>query len=124
MIFGLNMERKEAITLTGAIILELIWKNRNQVLFEKKTFEIDSLVGNLCLLKKEHGWRSEIPHNNSVLKIHSKWSHPPKGHVKFNCNAAVGKEFSIVADLAVVARVWRGTMVLVASKEANTIIPL
>ena len=48
MVFGLNMERKEAITLTGAIILELIWKNRNQVLFEKKTFEIDSLVGNLC----------------------------------------------------------------------------
>ena len=67
MVFGLNMERKEAITLTGAIILELIWKNRNQVLFEKKTFEIDSLVGNLCLLKKEHGWRSEIPQNNSVL---------------------------------------------------------
>ena len=41
--------------------------------------------------------------------------------MKFNCNAAVGKEFSIVA---VVARVWRGTMVLAASKEADTIIPL
>ena len=121
MIFGLNMERKEAFTLSGAIILELIWNNRNQVLFEKKTSEIDSLVGNLCLLKKEHDWRSEIPHNNSVFKIHSKWSHPPKGHVKFNCNAAMGKEFSIVA---VVARVWRGTMVLAASKEADIIIPL
>ena len=81
MIFGLNMERKEAFTLSGAIILELIWKNRNQVLFEKKTFEIDSLVGNLCLLKKEHGWRSEIPHNNCVLKIHSKWSHPDRKSV-------------------------------------------
>lgn len=41
--------------------------------------------------------------------------------VSFNCNAAVGKELSIVA---VVAKVWRGTMVLDASKKANTIILL
>ena len=66
-------------------------------------------------------WRNEILQNNSVLKIHSKWSHPPQGHVKFNCNAAVGKELSIVA---VVAKVSRGTMVLDASKKANTIILL
>ena len=41
--------------------------------------------------------------------------------MKFNCNAAVGKELSLVA---VVAKVWRGTMVLDVSKKANTIILL
>ena len=41
--------------------------------------------------------------------------------MKFNCNAAVDKELSLVA---VVAKVWRGTMVLDASKKANAIILL
>ena len=44
MIFGLNMDRREAFTLSGAIILilDLIWKYRNQVLFNCNAGEMRS----------------------------------------------------------------------------------
>ncbi len=49
------------------------------------------------------------------------WSPPTLGFIKINCDAAVGKDFS---SIAVVARDWRGTVVLARSKMVNTIIPL
>ena len=41
--------------------------------------------------------------------------------MKLNCDAAMGCDFSTIA---IVARDWRGTVVLVLTKKVNTTIPL
>jgi hypothetical protein len=46
---------------------------------------------------------------------------PPSGCLKFNYDAAVGPSFS---SIALVARDWRGKVVLALSKKAYTMNPL
>ena len=41
--------------------------------------------------------------------------------MKINCNAAIGKDYSVFAT---VARDWRGALVFALSKKANTNVPL
>ena len=43
-----------------------------------------------------------------------KWSSPPEGTIKINCDTAIGQD---KAYLAIVAGDWRGTLVLVCPKE-------
>jgi hypothetical protein len=49
------------------------------------------------------------------------WICPFHGCIKFNCDATIGVDCSC---LAMVARDWRGTVVLAISKNVNTTIPL
>jgi ribonuclease HI len=49
------------------------------------------------------------------------WIHPIPEYIKFNTDAAVGLSSS---SIAVVARNWRGEVVLALSKRVNTTIPL
>ena len=59
----------------------------------------------------------DLPHT----KILSPWLVPLPGTLKFNCDAVVGLSFS---SITVVARDWRGKVVLALSKKVNTTIPL
>ncbi len=49
------------------------------------------------------------------------WQPPPGGSFKVNCDASVGVS---TASIAIVARDWRGIVVLALSKKVNTTIPL
>ena len=49
------------------------------------------------------------------------WSCPGPGTMKINCNATIGKDYSVIA---IVARDWRGALVFALSKKVNTNVPL
>ncbi len=76
---------------------------------------------NVSVLVSEHrDWKLiqvDLPHT----KIISPWLVPLPRTLKFNCDAAVGLSYS---SIAVVARDWRGKVVLALSKKVNTTIPL
>ena len=59
----------------------------------------------------------DLPHT----KIISPWLVPPPVTLKFNCDIAVDLSFS---SIVVVARDWKGKVVLALSKKVNTTIPL
>ena len=49
------------------------------------------------------------------------WSCPSLGTMKINFDAAIGKDYSVIAA---VARDWRGALVFALSKKANVTVLL
>jgi hypothetical protein len=79
-----------------------------------------------------HIWRSihslnvehqciPLPQATLIPKVVSTWSPPPYGWLKFNRDATLGLSSSA---LGVIARDWRGTVVLAMTLKAHTTIPL
>ncbi len=98
-----------------------MWKHRNGVVHEGRSVEIEGIFRELLARGRKHGaFRKpyEIIFRPNPRGV---WTNPPKGYIKINTNATVGKSVSCVA---VVVKNWRGTVVLALSKKVNTTIPL
>jgi hypothetical protein len=108
--------------LSGAIILDQIWKARNLKVHKDCNVVMVQIMKNYHLLKFEHGTTSirssGVPTSSSGQVS---WSLLEQEFIKLNCDAAVGSRFS---SIAVVARDWRGNLVFAFTKKVNTIIPL
>uniref|UniRef100_A0A2N9H2T2 RNase H type-1 domain-containing protein n=1 Tax=Fagus sylvatica TaxID=28930 RepID=A0A2N9H2T2_FAGSY len=87
--------------------------------------EVSDLWRNHWALSKalvfEHRGSRLIPQSTPPSYKISVWQVPPSGCLKFNYDAAVGPSFS---SIALVARDWRGKVVLALSKKAYTMNPL
>ena len=88
---------------------------------ENRVPEIDGVLREVLIRSKEHE-NSRSPSSFSPqVNVQAVWIHPIPEYIKFNTDAAVGLSSS---SIAVVARNWRGEVVLALSKRVNTTIPL
>uniref|UniRef100_A0A2N9FKX2 RNase H type-1 domain-containing protein n=1 Tax=Fagus sylvatica TaxID=28930 RepID=A0A2N9FKX2_FAGSY len=118
-----NFSKEDCVKLllTGAIIMDLIWRIRNMVVHDQFKVNMSQLVVELRSRSREH-WYSKNTMPDPLLKKQSvKWEVPEQGWYKVNCDAAIGRKFS---SIAVVVRDWRGLVVLAQSKKVHTISPL
>uniref|UniRef100_A0A2N9GV72 Reverse transcriptase zinc-binding domain-containing protein n=1 Tax=Fagus sylvatica TaxID=28930 RepID=A0A2N9GV72_FAGSY len=91
--------------LSGAIILDQIWKARNLKVHEDCNVAMVQIMKNFHFLKIKHGTpsiRSSGVPSSSLGPV--SWSLPEQEFIKINCDAAVGSRFS---SIAVVARDWQ-----------------
>ncbi len=116
-----NREDKKNFLLVGAITLDQIWKIRNLRMHEAKVVDVDRALQDIHMRSREFWYVQKIPSFAVCTAIEGVWKKPRQGCLKVNCDAVVGPVFS---NVAVVARYWRGTVVLATSKKVNTTIPL
>ena len=109
-------ETREDLLLFGALLCDLIWRLRNEALFEGRVASYEDLRAQIVRLFAEHCKVRSSPQirGNSVQ---AKWLKRGNGSFKLNVDAAVGAHHSTVA---VIARDWRGELVFVCSKKVNT----
>jgi ribonuclease HI len=120
-VLGVSKSEKDFFSLTGVLIVDQIWKLRNSKVHEGCDVVMEKLERNIVLLGNEFSLMfGSAQHSPPPIKK-SYWQRPPEFAVKLNCDAAVGSDFS---SIVVVARNWRGTVVLAISKKFNTTIPL
>lgn len=83
-------------------------------LFDKVEMNIQKSLWQIRSRMKEY--MRTVPESSlSIPKLRDvKWSSPPEGALKINCDTAIGQD---KAYLAIVARDWRGTLVLLCPKE-------
>jgi ribonuclease HI len=118
---NINNSDKSAFTLYGSLILDQIWKVRNLKVYEGTEVEIVKLMRNLANLDREHFMLKGF-YSSSMPRVRNAcWQKPLGEEMKLNCDAAMGCDFSTIA---IVARDWRGTVVLALTKKVNTTIPL
>uniref|UniRef100_A0A2N9IIA7 Reverse transcriptase zinc-binding domain-containing protein n=1 Tax=Fagus sylvatica TaxID=28930 RepID=A0A2N9IIA7_FAGSY len=82
---------------------------------------VEEVLRKLSCLSLEYQKRAVSPNPNMETSGIEVWNRPRQGCIKFNWDAAIGKTCSCIA---VVARDWRGEVVLAISKKTNTTIPL
>ena len=116
-----DLEERKRFSLFGALLLNNIWKLRNQIVFERKDPSSEALLRILSTSLLEH-WNARKtknpPYNNRSICV---WSKPTCGQIKLNCDAALGSNH---AAIAVVARDWRGSLVFSLSKMVYTNVPV
>ena len=101
--------------------MDQLWKLRNSKIHEGSPVNAEKSLGTVKGLVFEHKGSRLIPQSTpSSYKI-SVWQVPPSRCLKFNCDAVVGPSFS---SITLVARDWRGKVVLALSKKAYTTNPL
>ena len=88
---------------------------------EDMEVEMDAALRDLLARGKEFEDLKTSSILNSRPSPRVVWSLPTSSYIKFNTDAVVGLTSS---SIAVVARNWRGTVVLACSKKVNTTIPL
>ena len=83
-------------------------------LFDKVEMNIQKSLWQIRSRMKEY--MRTVPESSlSIPKLRDvKWSSPPDGALKINCDTAIDQD---KAYLAIVARDWRGTLVLLCPKE-------
>uniref|UniRef100_A0A2N9FKR8 Reverse transcriptase zinc-binding domain-containing protein n=1 Tax=Fagus sylvatica TaxID=28930 RepID=A0A2N9FKR8_FAGSY len=112
----------DSFILKGALILDLLWKARNNKVHGKGFLEAGKLMLDFGRIWRDHSAILKTPSiNNGADHRTVKWEHPHDGVFKINCDVAVGYHFS---SIAVVARDWRENMVFAFTRKVNTIIPL
>ena len=106
--------------LSGALLCDLIWRLRNEALFEGRVASYEDLRAKIVRLFAEHRKLRSSPQirGNSVQ---AKWVKFENGSFKLNVDVAIGAHHSVVA---VIARNWRGELVFAFSKKVNTTLPL
>ena len=114
-------EQSSHFLLNGALILDKIWKLRNAIIYEGAMLDMDSHICGVFKLVKEHWCSRQLSQVNSPQRDAMEWSCLGPGTMKINCDAAIGKDYSVIAA---VARDWRGALVFALSKKANTNVPL
>ena len=117
---GLTNLNSEQFILWGAFLFDLLWRMRNDKVHGNKVIVMDTIIRDLNARLYEH-WSIRKVSSSSPATTTVRWIAPAQNYTKINCNATIGSSCSI---LAVVARDWRGTLVLAFSKKANTTIPL
>ena len=118
---GFNGVVKENFLLMGALILDQLWKLRNAKVHDGRSVKMNHISRELSVRGREHWDIRRIPQSSSIPHPSTGWCFPNHGVIKFNCDAAVGGSFSCIV---VVARNWRGEVVLALSRRVNTTIPL
>ena len=112
----------DSFILKGALILDLLWKARNNKVHGEGFLEVGKLMLDFSKVWREHSAIHKSPGINNVVDHGAvKWEHPNEGVFKINCNATVGLHFS---SIAAAPRDWKGNLVFAFSKKVNTIIPL
>ena len=110
-------EESKSFSVYGALILDAIWKLRNQVFFEKKNTQLEDLLRIFNKLFLEHSESMQDNFSRNNIRIPTLWSNPARGQVKLNRDAPVGPNHSVIV---VVARDLRGLFVFALSKKINT----
>uniref|UniRef100_A0A2N9ETV9 Reverse transcriptase zinc-binding domain-containing protein n=1 Tax=Fagus sylvatica TaxID=28930 RepID=A0A2N9ETV9_FAGSY len=111
----------EEFLLLGAIIMDQLWKLKNSKIHEGSSVNAEKSLGTVKGLVFEHRGSRLIPQSAPPSYKISVWQVPPSRCLKFKCDAAIGPSFS---SIALVARDWRGKVVLALSKKAYTTNPL
>jgi hypothetical protein len=112
----------DSFILKGALILNLLWKARNNKVHGKGFLKVEKLMLDFGRIWRDRSAILKTPSiNNGADHRIVKWEHPHDGVFKINCDAAVGHHFSFVVA---VARDWRENMVFAFTRKVNTIIPL
>ena len=117
----LGIINRERFTLMGALMLDQIWKLQNGKMHEDMEVEMDAAIRDLLARGKEFEDLKTSSTLNSQPSPRVVWSLPTSGYIKFNTNATMGLTSS---SIVVLARNWRGTVLLARSKKMNTTIPL
>jgi hypothetical protein len=117
----LGISNKAKFILTGAIILDQLWKIRDGKVHENRVPEIDVVLREVLIRSKEHENSRSPPSFSPQVNVQAMWIYPIPDYIKFNTNAAVELSSS---SITVVAKNWRGEVVLARSKRVNTTIPL
>ncbi|KAK9992917.1 hypothetical protein SO802_022620 [Lithocarpus litseifolius] len=113
--------QREDFLLFGAILCDVIWRQRNLSLFENGAVLVEELFSRISKLFLEHkSARPSVSSQASSTPSHQ-WTPPSISSIKINVDAAVGPHCS---SIAVVARDWRGELVFACSKRVNTTFPL
>ena len=118
---GSDQDQRDCFTLLGVLLLELIWKMRNKVVHEGEKISIEKMHRGLNRIFLEHWSVIKGKQPKEKAKHVSHWSRPAHGTTKINCDAAVGKNHSV---LSIIARDWRGNLVFAHSKKAYTNVPV
>lgn len=105
----------------GSLTFECLWKSRNLALFEKVEMDIHKAIWHIRTRMQEH--LRVVPESILIAPLARdvKWSSPPKGTIKINCDAAIGQDR---AHVAIVTRDWRRALVFSLSKTVETNIPV
>ncbi|XP_023905690.1 uncharacterized protein LOC112017471 [Quercus suber] len=112
---------REDFLLYGAILCDVVWKQRNSSIFENMDINLDSVAARIFSLFVEHkNARSPLVRPQAPASALG-WVAPPRLGLKINVDVAVGTRFSVIAA---VTRDWRGNVVFAASRKVNTIFPL
>ena len=99
--------------LFGAILCDVVWKQRNLSIFENMDINLEGVAARIFSLFVEHKSARPPPPPPG-------WSFPLRHGLKINVNATIGPRFSVIAT---VTRDWRGNVVFASSRKVNTTIP-
>ena len=110
-------QRKDFL-LFGAILYDVIWKQRNLSLLEGVAELLSSRISKLFL---EHKSARLFVSSQAVLALSHQWTPPPISSIKINVDVTVGPHCSSIAPIT---RDWRGRLVFACSKRVNTILLL
>ena len=98
--------------------MEFNLKWRNHDVFERKSIPHEGLQGGLSRIFMEHWSVLKSYHQSDRSRANSQWCMPASGQFKLNCDAAVHSKHSV---MVVVARDWRGNLVLAYTKKVSPI---
>ena len=105
----------------GAILCDMVWKLRNQILFGGCALNVDGVFTKISCLFSEHNFPKGSSTCQTVPSSIPAWIPPPGMSFKINVDAAVGLRFS---SIAAVDRDRRGELVFASSRKVNTTLPL
>ena len=117
----LTVCQREDFLLFGAILCDVIWKQRNLSLFEGVAIKVEELSSRISKLFLEHKSTRPFVSSQATLAPSHQWTPPSISSNKINADAAMGPHCFSIAS---VARDWRGELVFACSKRVNTIFPL
>ena len=98
--------------LFGAILCDVVWKQRNLSIFENMDINLEGVAARIFSLFVEHKSARPPPPPSG-------WSFPLRHGLKINVDATIGPRFSVIAT---VTRDWRGNVVFANSRKVNTTI--
>ena len=92
-------EASEDLLLFGALLCDLIWRLRNEALFEGRVASYEDLRAKIIKLFVEHHKVKSSPQIQGI-RVLAKWLKPGNGSFKINVETAVGNHHSAVVVIA------------------------
>ena len=105
----------------GALVIEWVWKCRNQVVFENKFVVNEQVCKKLIRIFHEHWVVAKLSSNNHLVRRDLSWTKPPQSAFKLNCDATIEDSSSAIV---VIARDWRGLLMFAVTKKVDTDTPI